>query len=895
MIQRAVSVAIAMLLIATFSAPAPVAATATTRTVCASGCDYTTIQSAVSAASAGDTIQVQAGTYAEQVVISKDITVTGAGEEVTVIQSPATLASVCGTDLASYANSVAIVDVCGSSANVTISGLTIDGDGDGGGPLSGMPASGRSEFYGLVVHGGATATITSITVTNVHQANPASWGQQAGRAVWVGPTSTLIASSLHVLRYQKSGIFASGSSSAVANLTLTDSLVEGDQLTGMNSSIAMNGITIIGATATLVGVTSRGNQCDHVSCSFAGYNSGGLLIYDRTAPVPAMHVSVSDSIFEDNDWGIYTRVRKYESSVEISSNDISANRHVGLEVNEGNAAFNNNDITNNGIVGIELTSGIEGVAPVLATFVGNIVKGNGGSDPASGGVRLIEKPTYPNRATLLFTRNAIIENTGVTFAHLSSLTGEPLETLGVITGTGTWWGVAGQPGDVSGEFTANLANVGLGAMNTDDQTYGLPLVANAITWTQPLSGRVGRADLSLTASALTAVSYLAADETICTIVDGTKVHFVAAGTCTVSAAAGADATYLAAAGRSKSFTVVAAFLSNAITWTQSLSGRVGSADLALTATAATTVSYVSNTLGVCTIVSRKVHFVSAGECTVTAAAGANATYQAAEPSIRSFTVLVAYLPNAITWTQSLSGRVGTADLDLTATALTAVSYLAADETICTIVDGTKVHFVAAGTCTVSAAAGADATYLAAAGRSKSFTVVAAFLSNAITWTQSLSGRVGSADLALTATAATTVSYVSNTLGVCTIVSRKVHFVSAGECTVTAAAGANATYQAAEPSIRSFTVLVAYLPNTITWRQVFGTQRVGTADLTLTATALTAVSYVSTNEAICTIVDGTKVHFVSAGTCTISAAAGADVTYRAAAGRSKSFTVFAARP
>ena len=725
MIQRAVSVAIAMLLIATFSAPAPVAAAATTRTVCASGCDYTTIQSAIDAASAGDTIEVQAGTYAEQVVISKNITVTGAGEEVTVIQSPATLASVCGTDLASYANSVAIVDVCGSSANVTISGLTIDGDGDGGGPLSGMPASGRSEFYGLVVHGGATATITSITVTNVHQANPASWGQQAGRAVWVGPTSTLIASSLHVLRYQKSGIFASGSSSAVANLTLTDSLVEGDQLTGMNSSIAMNGITIIGATATLVGVTSRGNQCDHVSCSFAGYNSGGLLIYDRTAPVPAMHVSVSDSIFEDNDWGIYTRVRKYESSVEISSNDISANRHVGLEVNEGNAAFNNNDITNNGIVGIELTSGIEGVAPVLATFVGNIVKGNGGSDPASGGVRLIEKPTYPNRATLLFTRNAIIENTGVTFAHLSSLTGEPLETLGVITGTGTWWGVAGQPGDVSGEFTANLANVGLGAMNTDDQTYGLPLVANAITWTQPLSGRVGRADLSLTASALTAVSYLAADETICTIVDGTKVHFVAAGTCSVTAAAGANDIYLAAASVERTFTVLARD-ANVITWTQSLSGRVGSADLALTATAATTVSYVSSTLDVCTIVSRKVHFVSAGECTVTAAAGANATYQAAEPSIRSFTVLVAYLPNTITWRQVFgTQRVGTADLTLTATALTAVSYVSTNEAICTIVDGTKVHFVSAGTCTISAAAGADVTYRAAAGRSKSFTVFAA--------------------------------------------------------------------------------------------------------------------------------------------------------------------------
>jgi hypothetical protein len=429
----------------------------------------------VTAASPGEQICIGAGTWPEQVTISKELTLTGAGEAVTIISSPAVLVPVCGTDLANYGNSVAIVDICGAVANVTISELTIDGDWDGAGPLSGMPASGRSEFFGLVVHGGATTTISNLTVTNIHQANSGSWGAQQGRAVWVGPASTLSATNIHVLRYQKSGIFASGGSGAlgaVATLNLADSLVEGDQLAGMNSAIAMNGITIIGADASLHGVTSRGNQCDVASCGFIGFTSGGLLIYDRAGVVPAMRVYISASIFQDNDWGVYTRVRKIDSSVEVNGNDISLNRYVGLEVNEGNATFSNNDIADNGIVGIEITSGIEGVAPVQATFAQNLVKGNGGVHAASSAIRLVENPGFASRASLLFSSNAIIDNTGVTVAHLSS-SGAPLSIDEVIIGTATWWGIAGQPADVAGSFAADAAEAPAAlAIDASDLAYG---------------------------------------------------------------------------------------------------------------------------------------------------------------------------------------------------------------------------------------------------------------------------------------------------------------------------------------------------------------------------------------------------------------------------------------
>jgi len=61
-------------------------AQASTLTVCPSGCDYTSIQTAVYAAKPNDTIEVHSGTYNESVALTKDImfngTDTGSGEPI---------------------------------------------------------------------------------------------------------------------------------------------------------------------------------------------------------------------------------------------------------------------------------------------------------------------------------------------------------------------------------------------------------------------------------------------------------------------------------------------------------------------------------------------------------------------------------------------------------------------------------------------------------------------------------------------------------------------------------------------------------------------------------------------------------------------------------------------
>lgn len=117
LITKAVPVALGGLVLGSLVATPQ--ALAATRTVCTSGCDYTTIQSAVTAASPGDTISIGQGTFRETVTISKTLNLQGVGDgtDGTVINP------VSGNGI--FVNTASNVTV--NIADIRVTGATGDG------------------------------------------------------------------------------------------------------------------------------------------------------------------------------------------------------------------------------------------------------------------------------------------------------------------------------------------------------------------------------------------------------------------------------------------------------------------------------------------------------------------------------------------------------------------------------------------------------------------------------------------------------------------------------------------------------------------------------------------------------------------------------------------------
>jgi hypothetical protein len=138
------------------------AAAAEQTTVCASGCDYSTIQAAVDAASAGDVIVVADDlTVAGTTRITKDVAVTGT-DGATVTQTANAITFLLAADGATLSDLTITSDVpyprefvqVGAD-DVTVSGNTVFG------PAQALPMSGWVGNRGLVTQGG----ISGLTVT----------------------------------------------------------------------------------------------------------------------------------------------------------------------------------------------------------------------------------------------------------------------------------------------------------------------------------------------------------------------------------------------------------------------------------------------------------------------------------------------------------------------------------------------------------------------------------------------------------------------------------------------------------------------------------------------------------------------------------------------------------
>lgn len=120
--------------------------TAATLDVCATGCTYSTIQAAVTAAAPGDIVSVAAGTYNEKVVIGKALTLRGAGAGQSIIQ---------GMEAGPGSGTVQITY---GTSNVTVEGFTIIGF-----DIAYQNSEAAAMYFG---GGGANAAVDNITIRN---------------------------------------------------------------------------------------------------------------------------------------------------------------------------------------------------------------------------------------------------------------------------------------------------------------------------------------------------------------------------------------------------------------------------------------------------------------------------------------------------------------------------------------------------------------------------------------------------------------------------------------------------------------------------------------------------------------------------------------------------------
>ena len=213
--------------------------------------------------------------------------------------------------------------------------------------------------------------------------------------------------------------------------------------------------------------------------------------------------------------------------------------------------------------------------------------------------------------------------------------------------------------------------------------------------------------------------------------------------------------------------------------------------ISATSSIANALTYVSNTTAVCTINSAgSVTLLTDGTCTITVSAAATTVggvfYTAAPDVVRSFTVKAVQTISFAT----LTDRVyNTPDFTVAATASStlAVTFTSTTPSICTVNSGGLVDMIIPGTCTITAAqAGGSAggkTYAAAPPVSRSFTVNPVAQSLTIpTLPESHLYQTG-LDLTGTSTSGLEITFSSTTPAVCTVVGKRVTFVSIGKCSI----------------------------------------------------------------------------------------------------------------
>jgi hypothetical protein len=342
---------------------------------------YPTIQSAVNSASSGDVIKVCAGTYPEQVVISKSLTVNG---ENGAIISPVSV-SANTSSLASGQPIAAIVLVQNTTA-VTIQNVIVDGEGNG---ISGCSPDLIGIFYQ-----NASGMLNHMAVRNV-ELSPGDNGCQSGVGVFVqsaGSSSVVSIENSSIHNYQKGGI--------TANEAGTQVTISGNVVTGLGGAAgaAQNGIQIgFGASGTIHANTvanhvyapcSNLTGCPAMATDILVYQSDGVTVDHNNVGVSQTGIAIvansanllSNTVFDSVG---FDGVLLEGNNNAATGNHITHSDQAAVAI-AGNGNTVQQDVINDAAIGILTVAGSTGNTVGSNTFFNTPIEAQ---DPKPSAIR----------------------------------------------------------------------------------------------------------------------------------------------------------------------------------------------------------------------------------------------------------------------------------------------------------------------------------------------------------------------------------------------------------------------------------------------------------------------------------------------------------------------------
>jgi nitrous oxidase accessory protein NosD len=331
---------------------------------------FSTIQSAVNASPAGTTVLVCPGTYPEQVVINKALTLKGLQSgtlNAAVVVAPAG-GIVQNTTSLVTGNPIAAQILVTETTDVSISNLTIDGANNGFSSTGCTPLN----LIGLYYQN-ASGRINHVTAVN-QALTGSSIGCQLGLAIFVqsgkGGTSTVEVSNSHVQNYQKNGITGNEVGTTV---TISGNTVVGQ---GRTNGAAENSIQIgFGAMGKITSNAAIDDVWAPDTISDSADAASGILVFASTG------VTVSGNSVGNTQFGI-----AFVSDAILGPADggtIKGNRLLATHIFDGiELCSSSNTVHGNTINGSD-ESGVH-VDSTCGPVANNVVSGNTINDACAG-------------------------------------------------------------------------------------------------------------------------------------------------------------------------------------------------------------------------------------------------------------------------------------------------------------------------------------------------------------------------------------------------------------------------------------------------------------------------------------------------------------------------------